>query len=106
AALFFDYGHLQSGLGDTLQAVLQHRYHDPLDSPGEADLTTHVDFAALAAEVRGAGLIPHLATQGSFLLATGLEERAGRLGAAADETVRNRLRAAVERLAGSDGMGS
>ncbi len=49
AGLFIDYGHLQSGVGDTLQAVKAHRYEDVLASPGEADLTAHVDFAALAA---------------------------------------------------------
>jgi SAM-dependent MidA family methyltransferase len=106
AALFFDYGHLESSLGDTFQAVMKHRFDDPLANPGEADLTTHVDFAALAADVRNAGLIPHLATQGDFLLALGLLERAGRLGADADEAVRNQLTQAVERLAGPDQMGN
>ncbi|MCO5065150.1 MAG: class I SAM-dependent methyltransferase [Rhizobiaceae bacterium] len=106
AALFFDYGHLEPGLGDTLQAVLDHRYDDPLAHPGLADLTSHVDFAALAAAVRGAGLVAHLATQGHFLLAMGLLERAGRLGGNASETVREELRQAVERLAGPDRMGN
>jgi SAM-dependent MidA family methyltransferase len=106
AALFFDYGHLESGLGDTLQAVLKHEYDDPLANPGKADLTTHVDFAALAAAVRGADLIPHLATQGDFLLKLGLIERAGRLGADAGEAVQKQLRQTVERLAGPDQMGN
>jgi SAM-dependent MidA family methyltransferase len=47
--LVVDYGY---GAGadhaDSLQALLNHRYHDPLKNPGEADLTAHVDFAALA----------------------------------------------------------
>ncbi len=47
AALIIDYGHAESGTGDTLQAVRRHRYADPLSSPGETDLTAHVDFAAL-----------------------------------------------------------
>ena len=46
-ALVVDYGHIQAGLGDTLQAVSSHQYVDPLISPGDSDLTTHVDFSAL-----------------------------------------------------------
>lgn len=106
AALFFDYGHLEPGLGDTLQAVLDHRYDDALANPGRADITSHVDFAALAATVRGAGLIPHLAAQGDFLLRMGLLERAGRLGADASAATRQDLGEAVERLAGPDKMGN
>lgn len=80
AALFVDYGHDTPGLGDTLQAVRSHDYADPLAAPGEADLTAHVDFAALkqAAEVSGLatyGPVP----QGGFLLGLGLEARRDRL---------------------------
>ena len=49
AALIIDYGHAQDAFGDTLQAVRDHAFADPLAEPGEADLTAHVDFAALAA---------------------------------------------------------
>ncbi|KAI1692701.1 putative s-adenosyl-L-methionine-dependent methyltransferase domain-containing protein [Ditylenchus destructor] len=34
AALNIDYGHLQSGFGDTLQAMLKHGYDDVFCSPG------------------------------------------------------------------------
>ncbi len=105
AGLFLDYGHLQPGIGDTLQAVLKHKYNDPLAHPGEADLTSHVDFAALANTVRQTGLTPHLTTQGDFLLALGLVERAGALGANADDTTRARLTSDANRLAGPDEMG-
>ncbi|HEV2505638.1 MAG TPA: class I SAM-dependent methyltransferase [Mesorhizobium sp.] len=103
--LFFDYGHLQPGLGDTLQALRNHQYEDVLASPGEADLTSHVDFAALAASARAAGLRADSTTQGAFLLAMGLLERAGRLGADAGEATRERLSGEVERLAGPQAMG-
>ena len=44
-----------TGFGETLQAVKAHEFVDPLAEPGQADLTTHVDFAALAARrARGA----------------------------------------------------
>ena len=42
AGLFLDYGHLQPGVGDTLQALRQHNHEDVLANPGEADLTSHV----------------------------------------------------------------
>ncbi|RFC67502.1 MULTISPECIES: class I SAM-dependent methyltransferase [Mesorhizobium] len=106
AALFIDYGHLEPGLGDTLQAVLDHKYDDPLANPGRADLTTHVDFAALASAVRAVGLIPHMTTQGDFLVRTGLLERAGRLGSNVGPAIRAQLSEAVERLAGPDKMGN
>jgi len=106
AALFIDYGHLEAGLGDTLQAVLNHKYDDPLANPGRADLTTHVDFAALSDAVHAAGLIAHLTTQGDFLLRMGLLERAGSLGSSTGPAIRERLGEAVERLAGPDKMGN
>ena len=36
AGLFIDYGHLQPGIGDTLQALRRHRHEDVLAGPGEA----------------------------------------------------------------------
>ena len=107
AFLLFDYGHESpAALGDTFQAVRGHAPADPLEGPGGADLTTHVDFAALASTARAAGghvLGP--TGQGAFLLGMGLLERAGALGAGEDEAGREAIRAAVERLAGPDGMG-
>ncbi|PZV39131.1 class I SAM-dependent methyltransferase [Mesorhizobium kowhaii] len=105
AGLFIDYGHLQPGVGDTLQALRRHDHEDVLANPGEADLTTHVDFAALAATVRAHGLDAHLSTQGDFLLDMGILERAGRLGADADQAVRDKIADDVERLAGAQAMG-
>ena len=55
AALVIDYGHEKSALGETLQAVRQHAPHDVLSDPGTADLTCHVDFAALVLAAREAG---------------------------------------------------
>jgi SAM-dependent MidA family methyltransferase len=106
AGLFVDYGHLKPGIGDTLQALRKHRYDDVLAHPGEADLTSHVDFSALALAARAHGLDAHLATQGEFLPAMGLLERAGKLGANADAMGREKISGEVERLAGPDAMGS
>ena len=106
AGLIIDYGALTPGTGDTLQAVRKHDKVDPLDAPGTADLTTHVDFAHLAGLAHGSGLT-HLAVadQGAFLLALGLLERAGQLGASANEATREAISLAVERLAGDAAMG-
>ncbi len=106
AGLFLDYGYATPAVGDTLQALLKHGFDDPLAHPGQADLTAHVDFAALAGKARRAGLETSLLPQGDFLLGLGLLERAGRLGAAADAGGRQAIRDAVDRLAGPDQMGT
>src|SRR5690606_40884060 len=100
AGLFIDYGYEGPALGDTLQAVRGHAYAEVLADPGEADLTAHVDFAALARIARGHGLSVHLMPQGEFLLGLGLLERAGRLGAGRSAEEQERIRDEVERLAG------
>lgn len=105
AGLFLDYGHLQPGVGDTLQALRRHDHEDVLANPGEADLTAHVDFAVLAATVRTYGLDAHLSTQGNFLLGMGILERAGRLGAYVGQAARDKIAGDVERLAGPQAMG-
>jgi SAM-dependent MidA family methyltransferase len=77
AALLIDYGYEGPAAGDTLQAVRDHAYADPLATPGEADLTAHVDFAALAAAARAAGAATAGPVgQGEFLRGLGIETRA------------------------------
>jgi NADH dehydrogenase [ubiquinone] 1 alpha subcomplex assembly factor 7 len=79
-ALFLDYGHARSGFGDTLQAMRSHAFVDPLASPGESDLTVHVDFDALGKAAINAGLTVHgPMEQGAFLQALGLEARTEQL---------------------------
>ena len=76
AALFIDYGHTRQGFGDTLQALRRHAFADVLSHPGEADLTAHVDFQAMAAAARAAGAaVSGPVTQRDFLLDLGLGER-------------------------------
>jgi SAM-dependent MidA family methyltransferase len=106
AALFADYGHLKSGVADTFQALRGHAYDDVFANPGQADLTSHVDFDALSVVARGHGLDVTLATQGEFLLAMGLLERAGAVGASMDQAGRERVQRDVERLAGPGEMGN
>lgn len=106
--LVFDYGHVRPGFGDTLQALSGHAFADPLEAPGEADLTCHVDFAALALAAREVGAAVHGPTdQGEFLTALGLRERAARLRLRADDAQAEAIDAAVERLTDDrpEGMG-
>jgi NADH dehydrogenase [ubiquinone] 1 alpha subcomplex assembly factor 7 len=105
AALFIDYGYDKPQWGSTLQAVKGHRKADPLLNPGEADLTTHVDFAALAAtaQARGAkwlGTVP----QGEWLRGLGIETRAESLSAFAPH-YRDEIHSAKDRLIGEGQMG-
>ena len=92
AALIIDYGHAWYGLGETLQAVAGHSFTDPLRAPGEADLTAHVDFAALAqsAQIIG-GRIHGPISQRDLLRRLGIDEaRGGAQGARAGEGSRDR----------------
>jgi NADH dehydrogenase [ubiquinone] 1 alpha subcomplex assembly factor 7 len=107
AALIIDYGPMQSALGDSLQALKQHRYHDPLIDPGCADLTAHVDFAALASVACEAGAVTHgPTTQGAFLQDLGIGLRTQTLKAKSDAVQCAEIDAALARLIGADGMGS
>ena len=73
AVLFIDYGYYPHGFGDTLQAVRRHRPTGVLDEPGEADLTAHVDFSAIAEAARAGGArVWGPAGQGEFLSRLGL----------------------------------
>jgi SAM-dependent MidA family methyltransferase len=107
AALVIDYGHVESAAGDTLQAVGQHAYADPLTAPGSLDLTAHVDFQALARAVEAMGVngFGPLA-QSQFLRRLGIETRAARLKASA--TAPDTIDTALARLIGEDraGMGA
>jgi NADH dehydrogenase [ubiquinone] 1 alpha subcomplex assembly factor 7 len=106
AALVIDYGPATSAPGASLQAVKQHRFHDPLADVGAADLTAHVDFAALAgaAERQGARVFGP-ATQRDFLLALGIEARSRQLQAAAAAPTADAIGAARDRLIGTGEMG-
>jgi SAM-dependent MidA family methyltransferase len=105
--LAIDYGSAETATGDSFQAVRAHKPVDPLARPGEADLTAHVDFAALGRAARQVGAAVHgPMEQGEFLLRLGIAERAGRLGADKDQAVRDRLVAEVDRLVSPNEMGS
>ena len=104
-ALIVDFGHERSAPGDTLQAVRGHRYAPVLDSPGEQDLTAHVDFEALArvATAAGAAVTP-LVTQREWLNRLGIGARAAALAEANPDRA-DELASQVQRLTGRSEMG-
>ncbi len=108
AALFIDYGSAQQGTGDTLQAVSRHAFADPLAAPGEADLTTQVNFERSGAVARTAQARVHgPVSQGELLIALGLPQRAQTLKRGANSEQIRQIDAATERLSDMDerGMG-
>ena len=105
AMLVIDYGYAETQTGETLQAVRKHEYADPLDSPGDIDLSAHVDFGALAEAARAAGLeVAALATQAEFLRRLGIVERADTLMRANPAEIAN-VERALERLTAPKEMG-
>ena len=103
--LFADYGFSKPAFGDTLQAIKKHSFDPVLANPGEADLTSHVDFSTLLNTAKNQKCHGKIITQADFLLGLGLLERAGKLGAGKHSSVQNEIHDAVERLAGPDQMG-
>jgi SAM-dependent MidA family methyltransferase len=106
AALLIDYGRGEPGPGDTLQALTAHQKVGPLDSPGEADLTVHADFPAVAAAARRAGAhATRILSQGELLGRLGIYERADALARGHPDRAEI-LGRQLERLTAPDQMGS
>ena len=106
-ALVIDYGHARPGVGDTLQAVRGHRYAGVFETPGDADLTAHVDFARLAECAAQNGATAHGPMEmGAFLRALGIEARAATLKKTATEQSRRDIDAALHRLTDPAAIGS
>ena len=100
---------MRSDAGDTFQAIARHSFTDPLRNPGQADVTAHVDFQALARAAEDLGARVHgPVTQGEFLKRLGIESRAATLMAKANHEVSADISGALKRLtdSGRGGMGS
>ena len=75
-ALLIDYGPDAPTVGDTLQALRAHQSQPPLQAPGAADLTAHVDFCALTRQAQDLRLTVHgPVPQGTFLKRLGFSAR-------------------------------
>ena len=105
-ALIIDYGYATPSAGDTLQAVRDHAYENPLTSPGEADVSTHVGFFELATALHHVGLeIDGPVAQTEFLGRLGAIERASRL-MHANPARAAEIEAGIARLMAPNGMGT
>lgn len=105
-ALFADYGHERSAFGETLQCMKSHKFAGLFDTPGLCDITAHVDFENVADHARKDGIAVHgPVTQGMFLKALGIEARAERLWAVANEAQKESISTGLERLIDTAQMG-
>lgn len=95
--LAIDYAHGGDGIGDTFQALRHHKPVDPFADTGEADLTAHVDFRALAGAAEAEGLAALRLSQRAFLTGLGAIERTERLARLNPESAET-LVAATKRL--------
>lgn len=106
AALFIDYGHEVSSVGDTLQAIRGHSKCDPLSEPGSADLTAHVDFEAFGQAAGDLVDVHGPVTQGDFLRRLGIDLRAEVLARNTTKRVTDDIAAGYHRLIDDGQMGS
>lgn len=105
-ALFIDYGPMRSGLGDSFQALKDNAYAKPLEDVGNADLTSHVDFEALAQAAGQEGLqINGPVNQGTFLQNLGIGLRAQKLKRSASKEQGSDIEKSLHRLTDSAQMG-
>ena len=105
AALLIDSGYAGPALGDTLQALKGGAFADPLATLGEADISAHVDFSAVARAAAPHAHVLGPVAQGQFLEALGLGARAEALKALASIERRAEIEAARVRLSSPAAMG-
>ncbi len=107
ACLVIDYGHCNSDIGDSLQAISRHGYAPILENPGAADLTAHVDFANLGQVFTAEGLAVHgPTTQGRWLSELGAGTRAERLMKGREHAVTAMISQGLRRLLDPMAMGT
>ncbi|HFB55215.1 MAG TPA: SAM-dependent methyltransferase [Hellea balneolensis] len=103
--LFIDYGPDETEFGDTFQALQKHVKTNPLDTPGEADLTARVNFSALRHHAQEAGLQTiGPSPQGQFLSRMGIEVRAVSLSKSSPKA-KEKIARQLHRLTDVDQMG-
>ncbi|KAN0134488.1 S-adenosyl-L-methionine-dependent methyltransferase [Lactarius tabidus] len=103
SVLVVDYG-ADHAVGNSFCAFKGHALADPFDCPGQADLTTNINFAYLTEVLKGTVMAHGPLLQHSFLLQMGLGTRVSALQRAAASPERG-LAEAATRLVDSVGMG-
>lgn len=107
AGLIIDYGHKFSGYGNTFQALYKHTKVDVLSHIGDADFTSHVDFAALKNVCTKFDIeVSDIIGQGDFLRNIGIYLRAEHLAKNASAQQRGTLEKSLHRLTYSGEMGT
>jgi NADH dehydrogenase [ubiquinone] 1 alpha subcomplex assembly factor 7 len=105
AGLIIDYGYQGPAVGETFQAVKGHGFANPFASPGEQDLSAHVDFGTLGvAAERGGAIVSGPVAQAAWLGALGIASRAAMLAASSPHRS-DEIASAVNRLTSADAMG-
>ncbi|HHG89065.1 MAG TPA: peptidoglycan editing factor PgeF [Devosia sp.] len=103
--MVIDYGYEKTRTGDTFQAIADHEFADPLENPGTADLSAHVNFSALIEVANSRGAAAQMAgTQGQVLKQLGIVQRAEKLIASNPEKAQS-IKADLNRLVDPDQMG-
>ena len=105
--LIFDYAKIIDGFGDTLQALSSHQKRSIFHSPGETDITAHVDYSrfidiAKKSEISFYGPL----AQNFFLEGMGIQNRYERLRENATDKQKEILYRQFHRLMDNDKMGS
>jgi NADH dehydrogenase [ubiquinone] 1 alpha subcomplex assembly factor 7 len=106
-ALVVDYGYVGPPLGATLRGMAAHANRlDPLEAPGERDLSADVDFAGLARALEGGGAaVAGPIDQGALLAEWRIDALVEGFGARLGPRRLATLAAERDRLAAPDGMG-
>jgi NADH dehydrogenase [ubiquinone] 1 alpha subcomplex assembly factor 7 len=105
-ALIIDYGHARSAYGDTLQALYKHKPCAITAHVGEADITSHVDFEAIAKGLAQGGMArAGFMTQAEFLTSMGIEQRTAILLRNANVEQQEQISSGSKRLVAADQMG-
>lgn len=107
AGLIIDYGYSGETFGDSLQSMKKHQFQSPLDKPGEADITAHVNFGHLRKAAHEGGAIAYgEISQGDFLVNMGIELRSAMLMKKCDEKMQSEIKSSVKRLISPEEMGT
>ncbi|MBH67575.1 MAG: methyltransferase [Rhodospirillaceae bacterium] len=107
AALIIDYGYTQPTFTSSLQAIRKHQFVDPLEQPGDADISSHIDFSLIKRESNFYDLNFYgPVTQREFLTRMGINERALALQKNKGLEASKNIQTAVNRLITADDMGN
>mmetsp|Transcript_27007 Transcript_27007/g.47770 ORF Transcript_27007/g.47770 Transcript_27007/m.47770 type:complete len:224 (+) Transcript_27007:3-674(+) len=107
AALIIDYGE-DFPQPNTLQGVKDHKFARVLESPGEVDISAHVDFSALSTQARMVSnqlqVFP-VVPQGMFLINLNIEARMQALCQGLNDEEKENVQQAVMRIVSEEDMG-